>query len=141
MSDQGVEMDDNKVKEVTEWPTPSSIPMFQRFLGFAKFYWSFNRGNSMVATPLTVLLHGKPRKLLWSQTAQEAFEQLKLRFTIVPILRHPNQERPFLVEVDTSNYGIGVVLSQQHSTPGKLYPCAFFSRKLTQAVASTVMSP
>lgn len=32
-----------------------------------------------------------------------------------------------------SDCGIGAVLSQRHGTPGKLHPCAFFSRKLTPA--------
>ncbi len=38
-----------------------------------------------------------------------------------------------MVEVDASDCGIGAVLSQRHGQPGKLFPCAFFSRKLTAA--------
>ncbi|KAK3551620.1 hypothetical protein QTP70_020828 [Hemibagrus guttatus] len=36
-------------------------------------------------------------------------------------------------EVDASDSGIGAVLSQRHGQPGKLFPCAYFSRKLTDA--------
>ncbi|KAK3517208.1 hypothetical protein QTP70_001074 [Hemibagrus guttatus] len=36
-------------------------------------------------------------------------------------------------EVDASDDGIGAVLSQRHGQPGKLFPCAYFSRKLTDA--------
>ncbi|KAK3555967.1 hypothetical protein QTP86_029930, partial [Hemibagrus guttatus] len=38
-----------------------------------------------------------------------------------------------LKEVDASDSGIGAVLSQRHGQPGKLFPCAYFSRKLTNA--------
>ncbi len=34
------------------------------------------------------------------------------------------------MEVDTSSTGIGAVLSQHQGDPPKLYPCAFFTRKL-----------
>lgn len=39
--DQGVEMDDNKVKAVTEWPTLFNIKELQHFLGFAHFCQRF----------------------------------------------------------------------------------------------------
>ncbi len=47
-----------------------------------------------------------------------------------PILHHPDPDLEFTVEVDASSTGIGAVLSQRQGNPPKLYPCAFFSRKL-----------
>ncbi|KAK3519118.1 hypothetical protein QTP70_017280, partial [Hemibagrus guttatus] len=105
ISHQGVEMDTVKVRAVTEWPKPSTVRELQRFLGFANFYRRFIRNYS----------------------------SLKDRFTTAPILRHPDPELPFVVEVDASCSGIGAVLSQRHGAPGKLHPCAFHSRKLTSA--------
>ncbi|KAK3541598.1 hypothetical protein QTP86_033090 [Hemibagrus guttatus] len=52
------------------------------------------------------------------------------------ILRHPDPDLPFVVEVDASSSGLGPVLSQRHGEPGKLHPCAFYSRKLTTAKAN-----
>lgn len=37
------------------------------------------------------------------------------------------------MEVDTSSTGIGVVLSQRHKPSNKVFPCAYFSRKLSPA--------
>ncbi|KAK3527805.1 hypothetical protein QTP86_006871 [Hemibagrus guttatus] len=133
ISHQGVEMDTVKVQAVTGWPEPSTVRELQRFLGFANFYRRFIRNYSSVAGPLTSLLRGKPKKLSWTDQARTAFLQLKDRFTTAPILRHPDQELPFVVEVDASCSGIGAVLSQRHGEPGKLHPCAFHSRKLTAA--------
>ncbi len=58
-------------------------------------------------------------RLSWSQESHQAFEELKTRFTSAPILRHPDPEQEFIVEVDASNTGVGAI-----------HPCAFFSRKL-----------
>ncbi|KAK3517148.1 hypothetical protein QTP86_003930, partial [Hemibagrus guttatus] len=133
ISHQGVEMDTVKFQAVTGWPEPSTVRELQRFLGFANFYRRFIRNYSSVAGPLTSLLRGKPKKLSWTDQARTAFLQLKDRFTTAPILRHPDPELPFVVEVDASCSGIGAVLSQRRGEPGKLHPCAFHSRKLTAA--------
>ncbi|KAK3523589.1 hypothetical protein QTP70_002721 [Hemibagrus guttatus] len=81
-------------------------------------------------------LPGKPRRLAWTDQAQAAFQRLKECFTTAPILRHPDPDLPFVVEVDASSSGLGAVLSQRHGEPGKLHPCTFYSRKLTTAEAN-----
>ncbi|KAK3518308.1 hypothetical protein QTP86_018814, partial [Hemibagrus guttatus] len=65
--------------------------------------------------------------------ARAAFQRLKDCFTSAPILCHPDPDKPFVVEVDASSSGLGAVLSQRHGDPGKVHPCAFYSRKLTAA--------
>ncbi|KAK3566681.1 hypothetical protein QTP86_003194 [Hemibagrus guttatus] len=117
ISHQGVEMDMVKVRAVKEWHAPSTVRELQRFLGFANFYRRFIRNYSSVAGPLTSLLRGKPKKLSWTDQARTAFLQLKERFTTAPILRHPDPELPFVVEVVTSCSGLGAVLSQRHGEP------------------------
>ncbi|KAK3574553.1 hypothetical protein QTP86_009553 [Hemibagrus guttatus] len=133
ISHQGVEMDVVKVRAVTEWPAPTTVRELQRFLGFPNFYRRFIRNYSSVAGPLTSLLRGKPKKLTWTDQAQVALQQLKGCFTTAPILRHPDPDMPLMVEVHTSCSGLGAVLSQRHGEPGKLHPCAFYSRKLMVA--------
>ncbi|KAK3535399.1 hypothetical protein QTP70_012828 [Hemibagrus guttatus] len=125
-------MDNSKISAVTEWPRPTTIKELQRFLGFANFYRRFIR-NSITAVPLTSLLKGKPSRLKWTEDATQAFANLKNSFTTAPILKHPDPNLPFVVEVDASDSGIGAVLSQCNGQPSKLFPCAYFSRKLTDA--------
>ncbi|XP_051510334.1 uncharacterized protein LOC127415613 [Myxocyprinus asiaticus] len=126
-------MDVSKVTAVTEWPRPSKIKELQWFLGFANFYRHFIRNYSIIAAPLTSLLKEKPNKLPWKDAAYQAFISLKSSFRTTPILKHPDPNLPFVVEIDASDCRIGAVLSQCHGTPGKLYPRAFFSRKLNSA--------
>ncbi|KAL0148230.1 hypothetical protein M9458_056462 [Cirrhinus mrigala] len=119
ISHEGVKMDETKVKAVTEWPQPNTVKELQRFLGFANFYRRFIHNYSMVSAPLTTLLKGKPSKLRWTEEASNFFATLKERFTTAPILKHPDPDLPFIVEVDASDCGIGAVLSQRHGQPGK----------------------
>ncbi len=72
-------------------------------------------------------------RLTWSAEALLAFQELKTRFTSAPILHHPDPSIPFVVEVDAFNTGIGAVLSQRQGDPAKMFPCAFYSRKLSSA--------
>ncbi|KAK3508456.1 hypothetical protein QTP70_029425 [Hemibagrus guttatus] len=111
ISQQGVEMNLTKVHVVTEWPNPTMIKELQQFLGFANFYRRFIRNYSSVASPLTSLLQGKPRRLSWSDQAQVTCVKLKDSFTTAIILRHPDPDLPFVVEVDASSSGIGAMLS------------------------------
>ena len=92
----------------------------QRFLGFANYYRRFIRGFGQVAVPITPLLKGGTVHLQWSAEADRAFNRLKALFTDAPMLAHP-----FIVEVDTSEAGVGAMLLQRSGTPPKLRPMRF----------------
>ncbi|KAI2650571.1 Transposon Tf2-9 polyprotein [Labeo rohita] len=50
-----------------------------------------------------------------------------------PYFRLPDPSLPFVVEVEASSTGIGAILSQRHGSPAKMFPCAYYSRKLSSA--------
>ncbi|KAI2652628.1 Transposon Tf2-8 polyprotein [Labeo rohita] len=133
ISAEGMQMDQGKVNAIQKWPLLNSVKELQRFLGFTNFYRRFIKDYSTITTPLTSLLRGKPKQLIWNPAAHEAFQQLKTIFSTAPVLHHPDPERPFTVEVDASTIGVGAVLSQVVGDSSVLHPCAFFSRKLTPA--------
>uniref|UniRef100_A0A3B1JYM9 Gypsy retrotransposon integrase-like protein 1 n=1 Tax=Astyanax mexicanus TaxID=7994 RepID=A0A3B1JYM9_ASTMX len=83
--------------------------------------------------PLTALTKNATKILKWSPEADQAFQKLKAAFVSAPILKHPNPDLPFVVEVDASNTGVGAVLSQRSGSPPKLHPVAFFSKKMSPA--------
>lgn len=121
-------MEPAKVRAIIDWPVPDS----RRFLGFANFYRSFICNFSQVAAPLTALTSTKLR-FVWSNSAEGAFDQLKKLFTSAPILITPDTSRQFIVEVDASRVGVGVVLSQRSLLDDCVHPCAFFSHRLLPA--------
>lgn len=51
----------------------------------------------------------------------------------MPIVQVPDPDHQFVVEVDAYDVGLGEVISQRMSSDHKLHPCAFFSRRLSQA--------
>lgn len=127
-----LEMDPSKIKAVLNWPIPTTVKEVQRFVGFANFYRKFIRNFSSVVAPLTALTKGGGVKIEWGPKAAAAFQDLKDRFTSAPILSIPNPDIPFMVEVDASDVGVGAILSQRNED-GKLHPCAFMSRRLSNA--------
>ena len=126
--------DPKKIQAVVEWNEPTTRKQLQSFLGFANFYRRFIRDYSRVAAPLTALTSSL-RPFVWTPAASTAFADLKRRFTSAPVLVNPDPSRPFIVEVDASDTGIGGVLSQR-SADQKLHPCAFYSRRYTSAEAN-----
>ncbi len=133
LAQNGIRMDQGKVTAIREWPLPSTVKELQRFLGFANFYRRFIKNYSLLTAPLTSLLRGKPKLLSWDSKGHEAVQKLKKTFSTAPILRHPDPQGTFVVEVDASTTGVGAVLSQQSGEPPSLHPCAYFSKKLSPA--------
>ncbi len=133
ISPLGVQMDNHKLQTIRDWPLPSSVKELQRFLGFANFYLRFIQAFSTITAPLTSMLRHQPKSLSWSPETRKSFDQLLEAFCTAPTLAHPDPQLPFIVEVDASTVGVGVVLSQHHGEPPKLHPCAYFSRKLSPA--------
>ncbi len=56
-------------------------------------------------------------------------ELLKQALINAPVLRQPDQSKPFFVEQDASNHAVGAVLLQEHNN--QLHPVAYHSRKLS----------
>ena len=106
-----VRMDPVKVKGVLDWPIPQNLKVVQSFLGFYNFYRRFIKGFATLARPLNKLLK-KEVPWEWTSARQLAFETLKGGITQAPVLAMPDYEKPFELEVDTSNYALGAVLNQ-----------------------------
>ncbi|KAL5504680.1 hypothetical protein ACEPAH_7343 [Sanghuangporus vaninii] len=106
-----VRMDPKKVVAVQEWPVPKNVHEVQQFLGLGNWLRRFVEGYSSVVKPLTSLT-GKA-EWRWGEEQQKAFEELKKRLTNPPVLVIPNNEDPFRVEADASDFATGGVLLQK----------------------------
>jgi len=129
---EGIQMAKGKVEAVLNWKTPASLTEVQSFLGFANFYRRFIKDYSRVARPLTELTKVGRREWEWNPQAEEAFWELKRRFTMAPILAHFDATKMVIIETDASDFAIGTILSQKDEE-GRLYPVPFHSRKFQPA--------
>ena len=106
----GIKMDQEKVKPVLDWPTPSNVKEVRSFLGLANFYQRFIQDYAQVTRPLNDLLK-KDVVFKWKEAQQHAFDMLKPKFMTASILAYPDNDCQFCLECDTSNYATGGVLS------------------------------
>ena len=89
----------------------------------AGYYRRFIQNFSKIAVPLTNLTK-KTVPFVWCYKCQEAFDVLKEKLTIAPVLIIPNPDKRFLVYTDASLLGLGGVLIQERQV------VAYASRQL-----------
>lgn len=117
-----VSTDPSKIKAITDWHIPTNLKQLRSFLGLSNCYKRFIRDYRIIARPLTQLL--KKDSFCWTDDSTFAFNQLKQALSSSPVLALPDFSKPFIVETDASNKGIGAVLMQEHP------PISFISRTL-----------
>jgi len=127
---EGIKMEEGKVKGVLEWPMPKCIKEVQKFLGLANYYHWFIEGFATVARPLHDMVK-KDKKWEWTEKQEEAFKELKKRFTEEPVLAAPDIDKKMRIEVDASDYVMGGVLSME-CKDGLWRPVAFLSKSLNE---------
>ena len=130
MSAEGVCTDPKNTEKVAQWPKPTSKKEVQQFLGLANYYRRFVRNFARIAKPLHHLTE-KTAKFERSHECQVAFEELRHRLVNAPVLVFPDFTRPFIVDTDASDIGIGAVLSQMQEDESERV-IAYGSRVLTK---------
>ena len=112
VSGKGISTDPAKIEAIQAWETPRTPTQVRSFLGLAQYYRRFVKGFSQIAAPLhEAIIHGS-KKIKWGKEQEEAFRKLKDVLSNPPVMAHPDFNKPFIIDVDASDVGIGAVLSQ-----------------------------
>ena len=102
----------SKVEAILKFPPPGDKREVMRFLGMAGYYRKFCYNFSVVAKSFTTLLQ-KQQKFMWSKECQQAFEKIKSLLLSAPVLKAPDFDKSFKLQVDASDVGTGAVLLQE----------------------------
>ena len=81
-------------------------------LGVYGYHWAFIPGYTNIIRPLNNLLK-KDKKFEWKEEHTQAMDQLAQAVAANPVLRRPNYDVPFFLEVDASQYATRAILSQK----------------------------
>ena len=121
-----------KIDAIKNFSPPKSKTEVRAFLGLAGYYSRYIPMFSSIAAPLTDALKGRERKgnIIWTKDCEQAFDRLKDSLCAFPVLYSPNYHKTFIVQTDSSDVGMGVVLSQM-SGENEEHPIIYLSKKFS----------
>lgn len=129
ISSDGIAPTDDKVKDILDFPAPTSRKQVTRFIGMINYYHRFIPHISELLIPLYEMDIKKKRDpFLWSPECEKSFVQLKNMLAKTTLLTFPNPELNLELVCDASNIAVGAVLQQK--SRDKIETLMFFSRKL-----------
>ncbi|XP_069083672.1 uncharacterized protein [Pleurodeles waltl] len=106
---------------ILAWEPAKTRTEVRVFLGLIGYYRRFVNGYSTIFAPLTELTSRKqPKKEIWTEACQTAFDALKTDMCTAPMLQAPDFSKEFVVQTNASEHGVMAVLAQ---------PICFISRR------------
>ena len=124
---EGIQITQEHVLTVQDWPLPKNWKELQQFLGFVNYHRSFVQGMAGMCAPLYELT-GQKAEWKWTEKHTQAIERLKGVMTSPPVLGFSNSSDTFILDTNTSDCAIGAALSQLQA--GKEQPISYASKAL-----------
>ena len=136
VSQKGVLPSKKNLESIAQCPPPDTYTKVKFFVGLVGHYRCFIKGFAKIAAPLYDLTSGdnkdkKSEHVDLSPEALEVFDHLKAACLQAPTLAFPDFNRPFLLETDASEKGLGVALSQKQAD-GWYHPITYASHVMNE---------
>ncbi len=106
ITQEGLKMDDHKVKVILDWEPPKSVLASRSFLGLASYYRKFIKNFAKMATPLTNLLKKSAKTYKWDGACDNAFETLKNILVKALVLKLFDFNKDFEIHSDASDFAL-----------------------------------
>lgn len=107
---EGLKTDPDKVRVILEMQPSTNVIEVKSFLRHIGYYRRFIKIFAKVSYLLDRLTC-KEESFRWDKEQYKAFEGLKVRLAMAPILAYPDWNKEFYVHVDASNYAISMTLA------------------------------
>ena len=134
MSEEGIKLGDDGLRGIAEMAPAANYTEIRRFLGATGFFRHFIKNYTRIVKPLNDLLEGEASK--WKTQpvdllpeVKEAFDILKMKCMMAPVLAFTDFEKPFLLKTDASSLGLRAILSQKQDE-AKFHLVAYASQDL-----------
>ncbi|GMG14522.1 unnamed protein product [Phytophthora fragariaefolia] len=131
ISAEGIRAVPKIVKEVQDLPFPKTLKGVQSFLGNLNYYHKFIEDFPVVAAVLYELSDDQVRSERDLTRAKVAFEILKKKIVSMPLLRHPDRSKSFVIIPHANRWAACAVLGQEYD--GKIQPVRLTGRVLNDA--------
>ena len=105
ISTAGLEVDKAKISLIKTRIPPTTVKGIGSFLRHAEFYKRFIQDFSKIARPLCRLLE-KDVTFEFDETCSLAFEEIKSKLVISPIMATPDWSKEFEIMCDASDYAM-----------------------------------
>ena len=125
-----IKMEQKKMKGVLDWPALKGVKDIQKFLELTNYYQQFIRYFAMIARLLYDMVK-KDQKQEQTEKQEEAFSELKERFTKELVLVVPDLDKKMRMEVDVLDYAIEGVLNIEYEDR-RWRPVVFLSKSLNE---------
>jgi hypothetical protein len=107
-----VHVDLNRIQVIHDWLALMTLKYLCNFLGLTKFYYRSLLQLYHITWPLSQETKGGSKsKFGWSGSQQKELQDLKHHLYSTLVLMFPYLQKPFDIDIDSSNYAIGVVLT------------------------------
>jgi hypothetical protein len=121
VSQQGIEANPSKIKAIEALEPPTQLRDVQKFAGCLASLSRYVSRLGEKAMPLYQLMK-KTNHFVWSQRADDAFNDLKRALSTAPILAAPASREPMLLCIAATPRVISVVIMVKRTEEGKELP-------------------
>ncbi|CAI6353156.1 unnamed protein product [Macrosiphum euphorbiae] len=108
----GVRPGEQKIVAVKEFPKPNNKHEVRRFLGLCGFFRRFIPHYAMLAQPMSDLLKDSV-SCVWTTSQEAAFNELKNKLILLPVLQLFNPSAETELRCDASSMGLSGMLLQR----------------------------
>ena len=122
----GLEVDQPKVSIIKTLLPPTIVKGIRSFLGHAGFYRRCIKNFLKISRPLCRLLE-KDAKFDFDELCKAAFDEIKSRLVITPIMVIPDLNNEFEIMCDVRDFAMGAVLGQRTE---KIFKAIYYSSKI-----------
>ena len=110
---EGVSVKPNHIKQIKEWPVPSTKLELESFLGLVNYQRDHVPKFAHLSESLHKFVSRSPGgKIDLSPELIEAVHDIKRLLMEVPVLKYPSPDRVFILDTDASDTAIGGELLQ-----------------------------